>query len=211
MTLDRSATDRAEAERRIDIRMSAQDLITIGIFAALYVVIVFTINMLGFLNPAVMLVALAAGIVAGGVPFMLFLTRVRHAGMVAIFAAITSGLMTLTGHPPIGFLLTLLCAFFAEVVLWFSRYRSPRMSVLAYMVYSLWYCTPLLPIFYARDEYFADPAMQQMGQDYIEQMKDLLSPTVLAVFSASTVLFGLLGGLLGLRMLRKHFEKAGLA
>lgn len=85
------------------------------------------------------------------------------------------------------------------------------MGVLAYTVYSLWYCTPLLPIFYARDEYFADPAMQQMGQDYIEQMKDLLSPTVLAVFSASTVLFGLLGGLLGLRMLRKHFEKAGLA
>lgn len=211
MTLDRLRTDRAEAERRIDTRMSAHDLITIGIFAALYIVIVFGIGLFGFLNPAVMLVALASGILAGGVPFMLFLTRVRHAGMVLIFAAITSGLMTLTGHPPIGFLLTLLCALLAEIVLWFGEYRSQRMGVLAYAVYSLWYCTPLLPIFYARDEYFADPSMQQMGQNYVEQMNDLLSPTVLAAFSASTVLFGLLGGLLGLRMLRKHFEKAGLA
>ncbi|MEU7633164.1 MptD family putative ECF transporter S component [Nocardia sp. NPDC049220] len=211
MTLDRPPREPFFAGRRIDIRMSAQDLITIGVFAALYVVIVFAINMLGFLNPAIMLVALAAGIVAGGVPFMLFLTRVRHPGMVLLFAAITSGLMTLTGHPPIGLPLTLLCALFAESALWIGEYRSPRMSVLAYTAYSLWYCTPLLPIFYARDEYFADPAMQQMGSGYIEQMKDLLSPPVLAGFSASTVLFGLLGGLLGLRMLRKHFEKAGLA
>lgn len=211
MSLDRSGTVVSEVDRRIDLRMSAQDLITIGIFAALYVVIVFAINAFGFLNPVVMLVALAAGIVAGGVPFMLFLTRVRHTGMVVIFAAITSGLMTLIGHPPVGLPITLLCALLAEIVLWFGGYRSRRMGVLAYTVYSLWYCTPLLPIFYARDEYFADPAMQQMGQAYIEQMNDLLSPSVLGVFSASTLLFGLLGGWLGSRMLRKHFEKAGLA
>jgi energy-coupling factor transport system substrate-specific component len=34
---------------------------------------------------------------------------------------------------------------------------------------------------------------------------------VLLAFDVSTVVFGLLGGLLGLRLTRKHFEKAGLA
>jgi energy-coupling factor transport system substrate-specific component len=53
--------------------------------------------------------------------------------------------------------------------------------------------------------------MQQMGTEYIGAMDALLSPGVLIAFDVSAVVAGLLGGLLGLRLLRKHFERAGLA
>ncbi|MGP3964019.1 MptD family putative ECF transporter S component [Nonomuraea sp. 3N208] len=199
------------AERRIDLRMSPKDLITVGVFGALYLVIVFGINMLGFINPAVMLAALAASIVAGGIPFTLFLTRVRHAGMITVFAIVTSGILMLSGHPPISFAITIVCALIAEAIILAGNYRSRRLSVLAYAVYSAWYVGPMMPIFYARDDYFTSPAMQMMGADYVSQMQALLSPAVLLAFDVSTVVFGLLGGLLGLRLTRKHFEKAGLA
>ncbi|MGP4101707.1 MptD family putative ECF transporter S component [Nonomuraea sp. KM90] len=72
-------TTAAPAERRLDLRMSPKDLVNIGVFGALYLVIVYALSMLGFINPPVMLVALAASIVAGGIPFTLFLTRVPTA------------------------------------------------------------------------------------------------------------------------------------
>lgn len=96
MTATSSTT---QSSRRIDVRMSARDLINIGVFGALYIATVFAINVFAFINPLVMLVALAVSMIAGGVPFMLFLTRVRHAGMVTVFAIITAGLLALTGHP----------------------------------------------------------------------------------------------------------------
>lgn len=199
------------AEHRLDVRMSPKDLINIGVFGALYLVIVFGINMLGFINPTVMLVAFVASIVAGGIPFMLFLTRVRHAGMVTIFAIVTAGLLVLTGHPLVSFVISIVCGLVAEVIIWIGRYGSRRLSVLAYAVYSVWFVGPVMPIFYDREGYYADPSMQMMGAEYISQMQALLSPAVLIAFDVSTIVFGLLGGLLGLRLMRKHFEKAGLA
>ncbi|MFI6393260.1 MptD family putative ECF transporter S component [Nonomuraea sp. NPDC050547] len=204
-------TTTTSPERRLDPRMSPRDLINIGVFGALYLAVVFAINMLGFLNPAVMLAALVASIVAAGVPFMLFLTRVRHAGMVTVFAIITGGFLMLTGHPLISFVITIGCALAAELIIWVGRYASRRLSVLAYAVYSAWYAGPMMPIFYDRDAYFAGPSMQAMGADFVSQMRTLLSPPVLLAFDVSTIVFGLLGGLLGLRLTRKHFEKAGLA
>lgn len=201
----------SEAAPGLSLRMSPRDLINIGIFGALYLVIVYGINLLGFINPTVMLVALAASIVAGGIPFLLFLTRVRHAGMIVIFAVVTAGILMFGGHPPISFVITILCSLLAEVVVAAGRYRSGRASVLAYAIYSAWYVGPMMPMFYARDDYFGGPPMQSMGQDYVRQLEALLSPGMLIAFDLSTVIFGLLGGLLGLRLLRKHFEKAGLA
>lgn len=209
-TTSGAATDPA-VSNRVSLRMSPRDLINIGIFGALYIVILYAINMLGFINPTVMLVVLAASIVAGGIPFMLFLTRVRHAGMITIFAIVTSGTLLMTGHPPISFAVTIVCAVIAEAIMWAGRYRSRAASVLAYAAYAGWYTGPLMPVFYARDDYFSSASMQRMSETYVEQLEALLSPAVLIAFDVSTVLFGLLGGLLGWRLLRKHFEKAGLA
>ncbi|MGW1677355.1 MptD family putative ECF transporter S component [Saccharopolyspora sp. NPDC002376] len=198
------------AEPRIDLRMSPRDLISIGIFGALYIVTVGLFNLLEFINPVVTLVSIAAGIVAAGVPFMLFLTRVRHAGMVTVFAVIVTGFMLLIGSPPVGLVIGVLAALVAEALLWLGRYRSRKMSVFAYAAFSIWFSGLFLPLFYARDEFLSSAYMKEMGADYIAQLDALLSPAVLIAFDLSTVVFGLLGGALGLRLLDKHFRKAGL-
>lgn len=198
------------ADQRIDFRMSPKDLINIGIFGALYLVIVGVFNMLEFLNPAFMLIGVLVSIIAGGVPFMLFLTRVRHAGMVIVFTIIVNGFMLLIGSPPVSLLIGVLAAAIAEVLLWVGRYRSRRLSVFAYAVFSTWFVGLFLPLFYARDEYLTSPYMREMGADYTRQLDALLSPGVLMAFNVATLVFGLIGGALGLRLLNKHFRKAGL-
>ncbi|MEU4730554.1 MULTISPECIES: MptD family putative ECF transporter S component [unclassified Streptomyces] len=197
-------------DHRIDIRMSPRDLINIGIFGALYIVTVGVFNLLEFISPVMTLVTSGLSIVAAGVPFMLFLTRVRHAGMVTVFAVIVSGFMLLIGSPPIGFLIGVTAALIAEVLLWMGRYRSRQLSVFAYAVFSTWFAGLFMPMLYAREEFLSSPYMEGMGAEYVDKLDKLLSPAVLIAFDVSTLVFGLIGGALGLRLLDKHFRKAGL-
>ncbi|MFI6165516.1 MptD family putative ECF transporter S component [Nocardia sp. NPDC051052] len=190
--------------------MSPRDLINIGIFAALFIVTISVFNLLEFIGPLGLLIGGAIGIVAGGVPFMLFLTRVRHAGMVTIFAVIVWGFLLVFANPPIAVVLGVVVALIAEVLLWLGGYRSRRMSVLAYAVFSVSATGPFVPLFYARHEYLSSAALQQMGTDFLDRMDTLLSPTVLIAYAVSTLVLGLIGGALGLRLLDKHFRKAGL-
>ena len=74
---------------------------TIGIFLAIYIVLYFAITMFGFLNPVMMLVTLGLSIVVGAIPFMLFLARVKHAGMVALFTIVLGILLLVIGFPPL--------------------------------------------------------------------------------------------------------------
>ena len=57
--------------------MKGKDLINIGIFSAIYFVIVFIIAMLGMIPIFLPLLSVLVPIF-GGIPFMLFLTNVRN-------------------------------------------------------------------------------------------------------------------------------------
>ncbi|MDR0416027.1 MAG: MptD family putative ECF transporter S component [Propionibacteriaceae bacterium] len=208
--LAEAAPDRA-GRPKPSFRFTPRDLINVGIFAALYIVVEYAINMVGLVNPLVMVGALCLSMAASAVVFMLYLTRVRHAGQILLFAILIAAIMVLTGHPVVSGAVTVVVAALAEVVAWVGRYRSKRASVLAAAVFTTWYVGPMLPLFYAAEDYYAAPSMQAMGQDYIDAMQALLSTPVLLGFDIATFVFGLLGGLLGLRLLRKHFTKAGLA
>ncbi|MET7403318.1 MptD family putative ECF transporter S component [Dactylosporangium sp. NPDC005572] len=190
--------------------MSARDLVNIGIFAAIYLVIVFTISFAGVVSPLLIVVTFPLSIIVAGIPYMLFLTRVKHAGMVTIFAVLVAGIYLLAGHPWISTVVTVVAALLAEAILLAGRYRSRWAAILAYAVFSLWFIGPLLPILIDPDEYFSSATMQATPE-YADKMRDFLTDQVLWMYNAATFIAGLLGGLLGAALLRKHFRKAGLA
>ena len=61
--------------------MKGKDLINIGIFSAIYFAILFIIAMLGMIPIFLPLLSVLVPII-GGIPFMLFLTKVRKFGMI---------------------------------------------------------------------------------------------------------------------------------
>ena len=61
--------------------MKGKDLINIGIFSAIYFVIMFAVAMLGMIPIFLPLLSVIVPIL-GGIPFMLFLTRVKKFGMI---------------------------------------------------------------------------------------------------------------------------------
>ena len=196
---------------RFSLAMSGRDLMTIGIFLAIYIVLYFAITMFGFLNPVMMLVTLGLSIVVGAIPFMLFLARVKHAGMVALFTIVLGILLLVIGFPPLSIGILVALSVVVEIVLAVTGYRSRWAGVLSYTIFSVWNTAPLLPLFYDRQGYFSSPSMSRMGPEYTARLDAFLSPGVLIGFDIAAVLLGLIGGGIALRLLRKNFARAGLA
>ncbi len=201
----------AASTRPRGIRFSARDLLNVAIFAVLYFVVVFAIAMLGIVSPLVMLLTLPLSIVAGGIPYLLFLTRVSHPGMVALFGTVIALLYLIMGHPWISTVTTIVVSVLAEFVLLAGRYRSRWAAIWTYAVFSLWFIGPMLPLLLNRAEYLDSPGMQMMGPEYVAEFDRVVSIGALWGYNAASLVCGVLGGLLGSALLRKHFVRAGLA
>ena len=193
-----------------DRSLKPKDLITVGIFTALYFVVFFGFGMLGFFGPAVHAVGIVLGSLANGIVFALYVTRIRKPGMVFLTAIVSSLLMVLTGHAWTTLVTAAVFSVLAELVLAGGRYRSARASVIAYGVFSLWVAGPILPLYLQHDAYIANIG-EQMGEDYARAWDTLFSPTFMAGLLVLVFLASCLGGLLGQKMLRKHFVRAGIA
>ena len=73
-------------------KLNGHDLMNIGIFGAIYFVILFVVAMLGIIPIFLPLLSVFVPII-GGIPFMLFLTKVKKPGMIFIMAIIMGLLM----------------------------------------------------------------------------------------------------------------------
>ena len=74
-------------------KLQAKDLINVGIFTAIYFVLFFAGMMLGYIPIFIPLLGLVCPIICG-IPFMLYLTKVKKFGMVTL-SGIILGLHTL--------------------------------------------------------------------------------------------------------------------
>jgi hypothetical protein len=166
--------------------------------------------MLGFFGPAVHAVGIVLGSLANGIVFALYVTRIRKPGMVFLTAIVSSLLMVLTGHAWTTLITAAVFSVLAEVVLARGHYRSARASIIAYGVFSLWVAGPILPLYLQHDAYIANIG-EQMGEGYARAWDALFSPAFMTGLLVVVFLASCLGGLLGQKMLRKHFVRAGIA
>ena len=198
-----------EAAKRSN-RIGAKDLINIGVFTVLYIVIVMAVAMLGFIPVFVPLMAVLCPVV-GGIPFMLFLTRVKKFGMVTLLGPLVGCVMLIGGMgwfgPPCG----LLCGFLADLVLRSGGYASAKKSVIANGIFSMLMMGNFLPILMNREGYVATLIAGGYGEEYAQTLMGLLPDWLFPVLLVCCFVFGLVGGLLGRALLKKHFVRAGIA
>ena len=104
----------------------------------------------------------------------------------------------------------LIGAFLADMIAGAKNYRSKKLNILSYIVYSFGPMGTYIA-------YFADPegwasTMLQNGttQEYINAMNNAAAWWVLIIMIVGTALIAWLSGLVGCKLLRKQFEKAGI-
>lgn len=191
--------------------MTGKDIITVGIFSAIYFVINFAFMLLSGLHP--LLWILMPGLIAvfAGIPFLMMCAKVPKTGAVVLMGFITALIYFVTGQ----FTVVILIAFavsciLAELCRICSHYRSFRGSALAYVFFSLGMIGSPLPVWIMRDSFLAQISQQGMPEAYVSTLAALTSPGMIVVLVGAPIVGAILGILLARGMFRKHFEKAGI-
>lgn len=191
--------------------LKGRDLITIGIFSALYFVINFAFMLVSGLHP--MLWILMPGLIAlfAGIPFLLMCAKVQKPGAVLLMGLITGLIYFATGQFTLIILITFVigCGL-GELIRACTRYHSFQGNAFAYAGFSFGMIGSPLPIWIMRDDFLAQISAQGMPADYVETLTALSSPVMLIVMVLAPVVGAVIGAVLTRGMFRKHFSKAGM-
>lgn len=192
--------------------LGGKDLISVGIFSAVYFVLNFLCMLLSGLHPLVWIFMPMNIAILTGVPFLLLCARVQKFGAVLLMGVITGLIYYVTGQFTVILLISFGCAcLLAEAVRALGHYRGARANTAAFALFSLGMTGSPLPIWLMRSSFLAQIREQGMAEEYLSALERVSSPLMLAVMFAATIAGALLGALLARKMFRKHFEKAGIA
>ena len=192
--------------------LKGRDLITVGIFTALYFVINFLFMLLSGLHPYLWVFMPAIDALFAGIPFMLACAKVPKFGTVLIIGMVPSLIYFITGmFTPLILGLMLASCVVAEIIRAATRYESFAGNAVACAVFGFGMCGSPLPLWAFHDSFVAQIAGQGMGADYLATLETAANPGMLVAMFAATFVAGLIGAYIARGMFKKHFVKAGLA
>lgn len=191
--------------------LKGKDLITIGIFSAIYFVINFAFMLMGGLHPVMWILMPGFIALSSGIPFMLMCAKVQKPGAVFLMGAITALIYFVTGQ----FTVIILVAFviacgLGELARFASHYNSFKGNTVSFLCFSMGMIGSPLPIWLMRESFLAQISEQGMPADYVQTLETLSSPVMLIVMLVAPLVGAAIGALIAKGMFKKHFEKAGV-
>ena len=188
------------------------DLIMIGVFTALYFVLVAvatlfsSVALMGF---GMILLPAVAALICGCV-YMLMVARVGKFGAISVMGIVVGLFLFVSGHFVLSLAASIVFPVIADVMARARDYRSRTGILASYVVFCYGLAGPILPLWFMKDAYMA--SLQARGKDssYIDGVFAHVNTGTFFVAMAAVLICALLGGWFGQRMLKKHFAKAGI-
>lgn len=190
--------------------LTIRDLITIGIFAALY----FVANLIGGLpfapNPVLTFYMPLGQALLGGPIMLLLLAKVPKRGSFTIVGIIAGLIFFIFGMHWAMDLGYVVMAIVADFVAGSKQYKSVKTNIFAYALMSLGSSGTYI-IFFLDPAGWTNTMLNNGTQpEYIETMKEAAPIWVLAIILVGAFVVALFSGWVGSKMLKKQFEKAGI-
>lgn len=189
-------------------KLSVKDLITVGIFTAIYLVVFFVTFMIGYIPFFIPFLGFICPIVCG-IPFILYVMKIDKFGMVTLTGTILGIAFTVMGSGLIMIPFGIIFGLIGDFIMKSGGYKEWKSIAWGYAIFSFWMMDFVVRMFIARDQYFKEVG-QSYGQDYVNVLESITPLWTLPVMFILTVLGGLVGAWLGKKMFSKHFKKAGL-
>ncbi|MBE6869545.1 MAG: Trep_Strep domain-containing protein [Ruminococcus albus] len=192
-------------------KLNAKDFITVGIFTALIFVVEYACGMLGFIHPYFIASYVVLIPIVGSIPMMLFYTKVEKFGMITIMSVIIAIIMFVTGMGWLGAPLIIVSGLIADLIAKKGRYKSTKMIALSHGVFCLWICANYFPVIVTADKYRKNLIDGGFSEDYCDALFGVINGKTIAILLILCLIFGIIGAYVGKAVVRKHFEKAGIA
>ncbi len=190
-------------------KLQGKDFINIGIFTAIYFVIIMAAGMLGVIPIFIPMLSVIVPLL-GGIPMMLYFSKVKKFGMITIQGLLSGLLMMIggMGYWCVGtfFVAALIC----DLILKADGYKSAKKELLAYGIYATSVIGAFIPIILTRDSYHEMLTTEGYGIEYADTLMSYMPDWILPVLFISSFICGIIGGFIGQKMFKKHFERAGI-
>ena len=191
-------------------KLQAKDLINLGLFTVLYFILGCCVAIpIGFV-PIFLPILGALWTLITGIPFMLFITRVKKFGMVTLMAVLSGLLMGFTGMGYWGVPMGLIFGLIADFIMKSGEYKSSGKILIGYGIFSLWMVGTYIPMYFMVEQSRADFAAG-FGEEYADKVMSVMPMWSIVFVIAGIFVCAILGGLIGKALLKKHFVKAGIA
>lgn len=188
--------------------LSSKDLINVGIYTAIYLVIYFVVGMLNAIPILYPVIYLLIPIFTG-IPFMLFLTKIDKFGMVTVMSIILGVFWYFMGYTWLALAGYILFGIISDLVMKSGEFRNFKKNTIGFWLFSCGMIGCQMPMWVMADTYMAG-IKQQMGEQYVTDLVKYM-PSWMGVAAIGIILIGaIIGANLGRKMLKKHFERAGI-
>ena len=193
-------------------QLNIPDLVTIGVFTAIYFVLVAVATFASaLLLPGVSNIFLPAisALISGSV-YMLLAAKLQKFGGITIMGLVMGLFFFVSGHFVLSFAANILFGLAADAVAALGKYKSKKLLLASYIVFSYGLTGPILPLWFMKGAYVA--SLQARGKDaaYINALFAPINGGTFVVCLAAILVCAVVGGVFGQRMMKKHFEKAGI-
>ena len=190
--------------------LTVKDLVTVGIFTALFLVFALIGGIFFAPNPVLTFYMPVGSALLCGPVYLLMLAKVQKRWAVTILGAILCIVWFVTGMHWAMALGYLVMGIIADLAAGAGQYQSKKVNSLSYMLLSLGGTGSYL-VFFANPDGWAKTMLGNgTEQSYIDAMRGAGTVWIMVVMLAGTVLAAAFSAFIGCKMLKKQFEKAGI-
>ena len=198
-----------ERKRKLDTR----DLVTIGIFSAIYIVIHFIVGFsLGMLGPILTFISIGIVSIVNGTVVILLALKVQKTGVFLILAIIF-GLVMIMWGTWWNILIYLVFGLAAELIASKGQHNSKRNLALAFCIFQWGVVFATYFLFYLFRESYCQMIVDQGFVSTLQEAQQyvaIYTPEALIIVIISNIIGAILGAYIGIEVNKKHFEKAGM-
>ena len=183
--------------------LTVKDLVTVGIFSALFLVFALVGGIFFAPNPVLTFYMPVGSALLCGPVYLLMMAKVQKRWAATIIWFVTGMHWAMA----LGYLIM---GIIADLVAGAGQYQSKKINSLSYILLSLGSTGSYL-VFFANPDGWAKTMLGNgTEQSYIDTMRSTGTVWIMVIMLAGTILAAALSAFIGCKMLKKQFEKAGI-
>lgn len=193
-------------------QMKIKDFISIGIYTSLYfITVALSAFLVAFILPgySYVFIPVLSALLTGSI-YMLMTAKVPKFGAISTMGSVLGIFFFMMGRFPGALPVSIIISLIADGIAYLFKYKNKKGLILSYIVFSFNTIGPVLPMFLFPSLYIKK--LTEVGKDtaYIESAFSGITQNTFLILLISLFVAAIIGGIFGQKMMKKHFERAGI-
>lgn len=188
-----------------------KNLITIGVYSAIYFLAVGLAQLLSvlFIPGLSSIFVPATAAIFSGIIYILLCHRVRMFGGITTMGLMMSLFFIVSGHFILAFIPNIIFGLVADWIASKGSYLNRKLNMISFTVFSYGLIGPILPLWLVPSMYEASLIERGKDADYINRLFAPIHSTSFFLSMGAILVCGIIGATIGYYLYDKHFNRVG--